>query len=367
MERLAARDLEVLQESIRGIYSTLDLKAFQDHVISTLPQVIRAEVTSYNEVNPLARRNQFQAAPSLDSMLPDGLAIFNRHITEHPLIRHYEQTRDTRPLKISDFLTQRQFHRLGLYNEFFRRLGLEYQLAVTLPTPPPTVVGIAFNRGRPDFSERERSILHLLRPHLVQGYQNAVMVSQLRETLAATLNALDELHDGVILLGRTGQVLAATRRAVDLLRQYFGESPHGERRLPEELARWVRHHDTRLKDQGMSHRVRTPFVVECADNTLVVRLMTDAEESVLIMKEQGRAFPTESLTALGLTRREAEVLGWVIRGKTNDAIGTVLQMSRHTVANHLQHIYEKLGVATRTAAATRALELVTGGRLDSRE
>ena len=59
---------------------------------------------------------------------------------------------------------------------------------------------------------------------------------------------------------------------------------------------------------------------------------------------------------LGLTSREGEVLTWVAEGKTNAEIGTILEISHRTVGKHLERIYQKLGVQTRTAAARRAIE-----------
>ena len=55
-----------------------------------------------------------------------------------------------------------------------------------------------------------------------------------------------------------------------------------------------------------------------------------------------------------LTPRERDVLRWVAAGKTDRDIGAILEISRRTVHKHLQHVYEKLGVETRTAAAMRA-------------
>lgn len=60
-----------------------------------------------------------------------------------------------------------------------------------------------------------------------------------------------------------------------------------------------------------------------------------------------------------LTPREHEVLGWVSAGKTNRDIAAILGASRRTVEKHLERVYVKLGVETRTAAAMRALRLVT--------
>jgi DNA-binding CsgD family transcriptional regulator len=56
-----------------------------------------------------------------------------------------------------------------------------------------------------------------------------------------------------------------------------------------------------------------------------------------------------------LTAREAEVLYWVIKGKTNKDIGDILGSSPATAKKHLEHIYVKMGVETRTAAAGMAM------------
>lgn len=62
------------------------------------------------------------------------------------------------------------------------------------------------------------------------------------------------------------------------------------------------------------------------------------------------------LEPLGLTPREAEVLFWVARGKTNDEIAIVLGIGLTTVKKHLESVFGKLGVENRTAAAAMALE-----------
>ena len=60
--------------------------------------------------------------------------------------------------------------------------------------------------------------------------------------------------------------------------------------------------------------------------------------------------------AFKLTAREAEVLYWVVQGKTNRDIGEILGTSPRTVHKHLEHVFGKLGVETRTAAAGLAFE-----------
>jgi DNA-binding NarL/FixJ family response regulator len=74
----------------------------------------------------------------------------------------------------------------------------------------------------------------------------------------------------------------------------------------------------------------------------------------------GEATPAQ-LVPLGLTPREAEVLFWVARGKTNDEIATVLGIGLTTVKKHLESTYAKLGVENRTTAAAMALERMAAG------
>ncbi len=68
--------------------------------------------------------------------------------------------------------------------------------------------------------------------------------------------------------------------------------------------------------------------------------------------------------ARALSPREAEILGWVGQGKSNDEIGLILGISGLTVKNHLQRIYRILGVCNRTQAITRcnSLQLLAPAR-----
>jgi len=69
------------------------------------------------------------------------------------------------------------------------------------------------------------------------------------------------------------------------------------------------------------------------------------------MIETDPASQWQNLQEHGLTRRESEVLLWLAKGKTNGEIATILGMSRRTAEKHLEHIFAKLGVETRGAAA----------------
>jgi DNA-binding NarL/FixJ family response regulator len=86
-----------------------------------------------------------------------------------------------------------------------------------------------------------------------------------------------------------------------------------------------------------------------------------AEAAAPAGRRAGREPAPADLTPLGLTPREAEVLFWVARGKTNDEIATVLGIGLTTVKKHLESTFAKLGVENRTTAAAMALERMGAG------
>lgn len=83
----------------------------------------------------------------------------------------------------------------------------------------------------------------------------------------------------------------------------------------------------------------------------MARALDDARAAWGVPATRGQAPSRDAM----LTCREREVLRWLSAGKTDRDIGDILEISPRTVHKHLQRIYEKLGVETRTAAVVRAL------------
>ncbi|HTL69172.1 MAG TPA: response regulator transcription factor [Lacunisphaera sp.] len=74
------------------------------------------------------------------------------------------------------------------------------------------------------------------------------------------------------------------------------------------------------------------------------------------------ATPAALGAALDMTPREAELLSWVVQGKTNPEIAIILAIKLTTVKKHLESIFAKLGVENRTAAVALALERLSAAR-----
>ncbi|HWR21127.1 MAG TPA: helix-turn-helix transcriptional regulator [Verrucomicrobiae bacterium] len=168
--------------------------------------------------------------------------------------------------------------------------------------------------------------------------------------------ALELSGQGVILLTKNGRVLLISPRARAWLAGYFGASPSwSTNRLPDSLRRWRKRQEAQLGGADGVPPPRTPFISERGGKRLVVRHLCNAETCHLFLEEQPTARKAAAFAPLGLTRREIEVLQWVAQGKTNMEIGSILGLSHRTVQKHLEHVFKKLGVETRIAAATLVL------------
>lgn len=153
---------------------------------------------------------------------------------------------------------------------------------------------------------------------------------------------------------RTGRAVWQTPLARQLMHTYFAVPPG---QVPEALLEWLREQSA-LAAEG---REPKPLTVTRESKQLVFSLQerTSDDDWLMVMREVSDAAVVEAvLQAFKLTMREAEVLYWVVKGKTNRDIGDILGSSPATVKKHLEHVFEKLGVETRNAAASLAMKKV---------
>jgi len=171
----------------------------------------------------------------------------------------------------------------------------------------------------------------------------------------------DHADHGFAIVAEDGRLRFATRRARLWLARYFWEGPRAGNQLPGALLRWLTQQETRRGSTGDAPPVRAPFVALREDCRLVIRMVPEPGRRLLILREEFLAPRPRLLEPHGFTRREAEVLGWVGEGKTNVEIAAILGIRRRMVSKHLERVFDKLGVETRTAAAIRARELAREG------
>ncbi len=168
-----------------------------------------------------------------------------------------------------------------------------------------------------------------------------------------TRNALDAFgHATIAVRASDLRLVWQTPLARSLLPQYFDDALPGQ--LPAQLVGWL---TSQVPATTGQHEPK-PLAVGRGARQLIVSLQerTSDDDWLLVMREVSDAGVVEALVqSFKLTMREAEVLYWVVKGKTNRDIGDILGSSPATVKKHLERVYVKLGVETRTAAASVAM------------
>lgn len=261
MAALARRDLHGALCLLRDVSAqACDTAALARAGVEALPRLVASEVTTLS-VCDLASGKRTVIGNPVGSISREDLASFDRHFHEHPLVVYHSSHPDGPSRRISDLMPSRDFRATGVYNDYYRRIGIHSAIAVPLYVDRSLLVSFVLNRVRADFSDRDRELLDLLRAPLAGLYRGALALQRARLAAAPP---------------ESGLAIA-------------GFAP--------------------------------------------------------------------------LTPREREVLSWAAAGKTNRQIAEILQASPRTVQKHLEHVFDKLGVETRTAAVMRwhDLALARGG------
>ena len=211
--------------------AALDKVSFAKLGVERLPALVASEFTTLSICHLASGKREVFGLPA-GALSAQDRAAFDRHFHEHPLVRFHAYQGGRGPQRITDSVPFEQFRRTALYNDYYRRIRIDHAIALPIYVRDGLLVSFVLNRTRRDFTDRERALLEVLRPHLAKIYQRINTVGQ-------------------------------------------------------------------------------------------------------------------------LTARETEVLRWVAAGKSDAQIGAILRISARTVQKHLQNIYDKLGVESRTAAAMR--------------
>ncbi|MFY9988809.1 MAG: helix-turn-helix transcriptional regulator [Chthoniobacterales bacterium] len=275
-----------------------------------------------------------------------SLQLFKDQLNEHPIAAIYRK-RLKSAVKVSDFVSLTQWRQTRLFNEFLRRRNQGYQLMFVSAEQLPKLA-VSLNRASTDFTEEERCLLNLLRPHLIQAYRESRLFSYLNQ--AAGLS-----NDGFIVVDQAWRIRYTNTRALTLLKDFFGEEPVDS--LPARISAWLRE---KTRWRSVAERLVPDLTVGSDHRSLTIQTVASGEctEYRLLLRETVTQLDPRPLQSLGLTSREAEVLLWLSQGKSNSEIAIILTTKVRTIAKHLERVFAKLMVENRTAAAHAAMELL---------
>jgi DNA-binding CsgD family transcriptional regulator len=355
MEILALNDMQKLHHSIQKLYTFHDVEDFDVQVIKVIDQLVPSDIPSFLLVNLQTQQIQDTFLPDFPGLTFEMEQARNIFFNEHPVIQQLPKTLDG-AYKISDFIDQKELESSeGIYQRYLRNLGMVDHMCMSLrASPVGNIPAVALYRSKYNFTERDRLILNLFRPHIFQAYCNAQQYQRLTQKSNQLQHSLH--HLGVVIIDMEGQIQSIAPQAAIWLEAYFSK-PTGFLKLPDHLWSWVKHQATNLTQTTDLLPAYLPLHIEQAGRKLVIRLSVDSLEArYFLLLEEQTVSCFHSLALLGLSQRETEVLSWVIQGKDNKTIAAHLKIHISTVSKHLENIYLKWGVQSRTEAIAQALE-----------
>lgn len=260
MSRLTTRELKLALDALHAIGEASGGSAdYAERGVRWLPQLVASELTTLSVCDLASGHRSVVGFPS-GAIGPLQIEVFDHYFFAHPLVLEHGRNVQAETRRISDLMSGSAFRRTPLYADYYRPIGISHVVAVPVHVDQRFLVSFVLQRGGRPFSDHERDLLEVLRPHLVNLYRIGIALDRARENAG-------------------------------------------------------------------------PVPAEDADPAWVA--------------------------ALPLTPREREVLQWVAAGKSNRDIAEILGASPRTVEKHLEHVFDKLGVETRTAAAMRAAALAS--------
>jgi DNA-binding CsgD family transcriptional regulator len=331
---LSEHDASALLGFVSELRALEDPMPFPPRLVERLESVIAADGVSFSELDPVERRSILQVwhkADGADQLFwgedegydPDEDLFWSLRHT-HPLCGFHCSGGDwTKALKVSDFVTLREFRRTPIYDALYRG-EIDHWLEVGLEPEPARSRTFIFTRfDQSDFEERDRLVATLLQPHLANRAEEAEAALHASHALASIEEGTNEEARRVVLCSATGVIEFGSASSRALLKRYLGLD---NGRVPTSV---LARPELRLRDGVRS---------------LYVRIARTDNMHLLMLEERDTRVET-------LTARERQVLEQVVVGKGNDGVALELGIARATVAKHLEHAYRKLGVQNRTAAA----------------
>lgn len=175
---LSLKDLELISTLCERVHYANSNESFNNHVFVVLKDAINNALFSVDRyrTDPLV----FDRAINED-ISDDLVPVYKAYVHQHPLAGLFMMLGQPKVSTILETMPSVEFRKKDIYNMFYRILGVEDQLAVSLHRGNEACV-IAYSRDRA-FTEKERAIMEIVRPHMQIAWQNWQRIRELEQKL----------------------------------------------------------------------------------------------------------------------------------------------------------------------------------------
>lgn len=260
----------------------------------------------------------------------------------HPLFQEFVISGLRNPVRISDCVDDRGFHQTGMFNEFFKPLGISKQMAVALPSDSIGVPVLALARSTLDYTLEEREVLSELIPRI----RRQIVAEQTWGRYDLLILQLMGSEAAIALIAFHAYVVHATVHFSELLDRYFPGEPRSSQQLPQQLVLLLRNR------AGIG---RSTYTFSQADSqSSLILTVCDSEngdQQILLFREIES--PRKKLARrFDLSPRLIDVSLLIEEGCSNKQIAERLDLSPNTIRTTVEKLLAKMGVSNRTQLAS---------------
>jgi DNA-binding CsgD family transcriptional regulator len=284
--------------------------------------------------------------------LPSAFFAAYAEMAPHDFVRRAVAVRPNVVLRDQDMVPRAELEQNMMYRRA-REVGapMEHVMAVMLHLDNGLQSGLSLYREkRKPFSAAERDRLQSVTPALSNAVRNCHQFGMAADWKAALERLLQDPAAAVVLAGADGSEVARSEGAARLIERWFARHERRAKRLPRALERAL----ASAVDAAAPATWRT----RAAGLTLEVSLLPltgyfGTARWMLRLQERADAARAPGNWRHQLTKREQQVTHGVLQGWDNRLIASEIGCAHATVKKHLQNIFEKLGVESRTALMAR--------------
>jgi DNA-binding CsgD family transcriptional regulator len=209
MTVLSERDVRSALDLVYDAASMTGPDPFPHEVLERLARLIPADaIVGYHEAIIGRPCRVVESVEIPEEGIPADIQEAGGRFLDQDPIKHGRGRREVRALKLSDFLTRRERRKLEFYWYVWKPLGIDDSLRVWLPAPAGSARVIYLERGKRDFTERDRSLLELLRPYLIRVQAAAAARRDGEKGAASVLTGREREILGWIARGKTSREIA---------------------------------------------------------------------------------------------------------------------------------------------------------------
>jgi DNA-binding CsgD family transcriptional regulator len=333
---------------LEALGSSLDIRQVLKEAYPLLSKLAPADYGALG-VAPSANAAEFEWTVA---ELPDAFFAAYAEMAPHDFVRKAVAQRPNLVLRDQDMVARAELEQNMMYRRA-REVGapMEHVMAVMLHLDNGLQSGLSLYREqKKPFSAVERDRLQSVTPALANAVRNCHQFAMAADWKAALEGLLEDPAAAVVLAAADGSEVARSDGAAGMLERWFARHDRRGKRLPSALERALA--------CAVDAAAPTTWHTCAKGLTLEVSLLPltghfGSARWMLRFQEHADGTRAPGNWRSQLTKREQQVTNGVLQGWDNRSIASELGCAQSTVKKHLQNIFEKLGLESRTALMAR--------------